>query len=78
MKPVDILEHLPCTAEQLMGKIDRGYLSCYKLLEKAVSLKLAERWGREPTEKGRLIDRYQTTELGVMALGSLRKRRDRT
>ena len=73
MKPVDILEHLPCTAEQLMGKIDRSYLSCYKLLEKAVSLKLAERWGREPNEKGRLIGRYQTTELGVTTLSSLRK-----
>ena len=47
MKSVDILEHLPCTAEQLMGKIDRGYISCYKLLEKAVSLKLAEQWGGE-------------------------------
>ena len=78
MKPVDILEHLPCTTEQLMGKIDRGYLSCRKLLEKAVSLKLAEQWGREPTEKGRLIDRYQTTELGVTVLSSLRKRRNKT
>ena len=78
MKSVDILEHLPCTAEQLMGKIDRGYISCYKLLEKAVSLKLAERWGREPTEKGRLIDRYQITELGVITFSGLRKRRDRT
>ena len=73
MKPVDILEHLPCTAEQLMGKIDRNYVSSYRLLEKAVSLKLAERWGRELTVSGRLIDRYQITELGVTTLSSLRK-----
>ncbi len=73
MKSVDILEHLPCTAEQLMGKIDRAYIPCYRLLEKAVSLKLAEKWGRELTERGRLIDRYQITELGVTALNSLRK-----
>lgn len=75
MKPVDILEHLPCTSEQLMGKIDRGYISCCRLLEKAVSLKLAEQWGREPTEKGRLIDRYQITELGVTTLSDLRKKK---
>lgn len=37
------------TAEQLMGKIDRGYISCYRLLEKAVSLKLAVTGGGEPT-----------------------------
>ena len=78
MKSVDILEHLPCTAEQLMGKIDRNYVSSYRLLERAVSLKLAEQWGREPTEKGRLIDRYQITELGVTMLSSLRERRDRS
>ena len=73
MKPVDILEHLPCTAEQLMGKIDRNYVSSYRLLERAVSLKLAERWGRELTVSCRLIDRYQITELGVTTLNSLRK-----
>lgn len=74
MKSVDILEHLPCTAEQLMGKIDRAYTPCYRLLEKAVSLKLAEQWGRELTEKGRLIDRYQITELGVTTLSCLKKK----
>ena len=73
MKPVDILEHLPCTAEQLMGKIDRNYVSSYRLLERAVSLKLAEQWGREITATGRLISRYQITELGVTTLSNLRK-----
>lgn len=78
MKSVDILEHLPCTAEQLMGKIDRAYIPCYRLLEKAVSLKLAEKWGRELTERGRLVDRYQITELGLATLSNLKKRRSRT
>lgn len=74
MKPVDILKYLPCTAEQLTGKIDRSYVTCYGLLEKAVALKFAEQWGREPTEKGRLIDRYQITELGVTALSNFKKK----
>lgn len=74
MKSVDILEHLPCTAEQLMGKIDRAYTPSYRLLEKAVSLKLAEKWGRELTERGRLVDRYQITELGLATLSDLKKK----
>lgn len=49
-------------------------MTCHKLLEKAAALKLAEQWGREPTEKGRLISRYQITELGVVALSNFKKK----
>ena len=74
MRPVDVLKYLPCTAEQLMREIDRSYVTCHMLLEKAAALKLAEQWGREPTEKGRLISRYQITELGVVALSNFKKK----